>query len=136
MNAMQKVAWTEFAVAVTAVVTATVLIPWLGAAASAGFGVLGFVVVGLVFLSGRGGRAVVDERDREIESRATKIGVETAWMTLFVVLIAATLWASYSGTHTVSTGFLTWLIWVQFAVCYAVKGLAAIILYRGSQRAA
>ena len=36
-------------------------------------------------------------------------------MTLFSALIAATLWANYSHANAVSTGFLNWLIWVQFS---------------------
>lgn len=136
MNAMQKVAWTELIVSVTAVATATALVPWLGKGAIGGFGILGFVALAVLFVRRRGNRVVVDERDREIEARATKLGVETAWMTLFLVLIAATLWASYSDAKTVSTAFLTWLIWIQFAICYGVKGLTAIVMYRRQQRAA
>ncbi len=136
MNAMEKVAWSELVVSVAAVAAATSLIPWLGAGATASFAMLGLLVLSIVFFRRRGNQVVIDERDREIERRATRIGVGTAWMTLFSALIAATLWANYSHTHAVSTGFLNWLIWVQFAICYGTKGLVAVIIYRRQQRAA
>lgn len=135
MNGMEKAAWTELVVSVTAVALATSLVPWLGPRATAGFGLLGLLVLSIVFVRRRGKRVVVDERDREIERQATKIGVETAWMALFTALIAATLWANYSDNNAVSTGFLNWLIWVQFAICYGTKGLVAVVMYRRQQHA-
>ena len=135
MNAMEKVAWTELVVSVSAVTVATLLFPWLGHRATGGFGLLGLLVLSIVFVRQRGNQVVVDERDREIERRATRIGVGTAWMTLFTALIAATLWANYSHINAVSTRFLIWLIWVQFAICYGTKGLVAVIMYRRQQRA-
>jgi hypothetical protein len=136
MNAMQKVAWTELVVSVAAVAAATLLIPWLGQGAAGAFGLLGLLGLSVVFVRRRGNRVVVDERDREIEASATRIGVGVAWMTLFMALIVATLRANCFQTNTVSTTFLTWLIWVQFAICYGVKGLVAVILYRRQQLAA
>ena len=46
------------------------------------------------------------------------------------------MWASYSGNHAVSTRFLNWLIWAQFALCYGTKGLVAVVRYRRQQVAA
>lgn len=136
MNAMEKVAWTELLVSLAAVALVTALLPWLGSRATAGFAVLALIAVGVVFLRRRGNRIVVDERDREIERRATSIGVGTAWMTLFTALVLATVWSSYTEVHAVSTGFLNWLIWIQFAICYGVKGLASVVMYRRQQHAA
>ncbi len=130
MSAMEKVAWTEVVVSVAAVITVAVLYPWLGHRATGGFGLLGLLALSVVFVRRRGERVVVDERDREIERRSAKIGVETAWMTLFIALIAVTMWSSYSRADAVATRLLYWLIWAQFAICYGVKGLAAIVLYR------
>ena len=136
MNAMEKVAWTELVVSVAAVAVAALLIPWLGPRATGGFGLLGLLGLSIVFVRRRGNRVVIDERDREIDRRATRIGVGTAWMTLFTALIAATLWANYSHADSVSTGFLNWLIWLQFAICYGIKGLVAVVMYRRQQHAA
>jgi hypothetical protein len=57
-------------------------------------------------------------------------------MTLLMALIAATLWSNYSQIHTVSTEFLNWLIWIQFAICYGAQGLVAVVMYRRQQHAA
>jgi hypothetical protein len=136
MNAMQKVAWAELMISVAAVIAATLLIPWLGPRATGAFGLLGLLGFSILFLQRRGNRVVVDERDWAIERKATGIGVGTAWMTLFTTLIAATLWANYSHAGAVSTEFLNWLIWVQFAICYGTKGLLAVVMYRKQQHAA
>lgn len=136
MNAMEKAAWTELLVSVVAVVVATALSPWLGSRATGAFALMALVVLGYVFIRPRGNRVVVDERDREIAAWASRVGVGTAWTMLFVVLTLATTWASYSGAHAVSTGFLNWLIWIQFAVCFGARGLAAVVMYRRQQHAA
>ncbi|MES2792977.1 MAG: DUF2178 domain-containing protein [Planctomycetota bacterium] len=130
MNAMEKVAWTELVVCVTAVTAVTLLLPWVGDSAITGFALLGLMVFGALFIRRRDNRVVVDERDREIERKATSIGVSSAWMTLFLVLIAATTWSGYSHIDAVPIRFLNWLIWIQFAICYGIKGLAAILMYR------
>ena len=136
MNAMEKVAWTELIVSVVAVVVATLLVPWLGSRASgSGFSLLGLIALSYVFIRPRGNRIVIDERDREIAKRATSVGVGTAWFTLSAAVATATVWASYSNTHAVSTVFLNWLIWVQFAICYGVKGLASVVMYRRQRHA-
>jgi hypothetical protein len=136
MNAMEKVAWTELLVSVVAVGVVTLLFPWLGSRATGAFGLLALIALSVVFARRRGNRIVIDERDREIERRATSMGVGSAWMALFTALIAATLWANYSHTNAVSTEFLNWLLWTQFAICYGVKGLVAVFMYRRQARAA
>lgn len=136
MNAMEKAAWMELSVSVVAVAVATGLSPWLGSRATGAFALMALVVLAYVFIRPRGNRIVVDERDREIAGRATSIGVGTAWMTLLIVVALATTWASYSGVHAVGTTFLNWLVWVQFALCFGIRGLAAIVMYRRQRHAA
>ncbi len=135
MSAMEKVAWVELVVSVVAVAVVTALFPWLGNGALGAFGLLAFVVCGTFFLRRRGQAVVVDERDREIERRSTRIGIESAWIGLFLALIAVVLWASYSDRATVDKSLLTWLVFAQFAVCYGVKGLVSIVTYRGQRSA-
>ena len=130
MNAMEKVAWTEVAVCAVVVAAVALLIPWLGDRATTGFALLGLLVFSTLFLCHRKNQVVVDERDREIETKAKHIGVSSAWMTLFIVLIVATMWSGYSHVDAVPIRFLNWLIWIQFAICYGVKGFVAIIMYR------
>ncbi len=135
MTAMEKVAWLEFVVSVTAVAAVTAMYPWLGNGALGAFGVLGFVGCGAFFLRSRGQAVAVDERDRAIELRATRLGIETAWMGLFLTLIVLVLWATYRGHDSVRKGILTWAVFAQFAVCYGVKGLVSILAYRRQHRA-
>ena len=123
MNAMEKVAWTELIVALGTVVVVTAIYPWLGSAATGAFGLLGLLVCSLWFVRRRGKEVIVD-------------GVEAAWMALFLALIAIVIWSSYFNEKMVATGLLTWLIWIQFAICYAVKGLVAVVIYRRQGRAA
>ena len=135
MTAMEKVAWTELLVSVTTIAIVTALIPWLGNSAMGAFGLLGLLVCGLWFIKGRGNSVVIDERDREIERQSTRRGIESAWMLLFLALIAIVLWSSYANGKVVPTWMLTWLIWLQFATCYGVKGFVAVLAYRRQGRA-
>jgi uncharacterized membrane protein len=136
MNAMQKVAWTELIVSVAAVVVVSLLFPFIGSRATGAFAILGLVALGALFLRRRGDRVVVDERDRQIERRATSIAVNTTWLSLVAALAVANLWSNYVEIHAVSSGFLNWLIWIQFAVCYGIKGLAGVVLYQRQEHAA
>lgn len=130
MNAMEKVAWTNLLVSAVAIVAATAAIPWLGPRATGFFGLLALIPLGMIFLRQRGDRVVVDERDRVIDRKAGNIAVGATWMLLVITLIGATMWGSYTQAHMVSTAFLNWLIWIQAAACFGLRGLAALVLYR------
>lgn len=136
MNAMQKVAWTELLVSLAAVVAATAFYPWLGQGAGGAFGLLGLIGFSALFLRRRGNETVVDERDRAVEQRAMKWGIVAAWELLFMTLIVVVMWSEFHGQKAVSTALLSWLVWVQFAVCYGVKGLVGVLSYRSQNRAA
>jgi len=135
MTAMEKVAWTELLISLFTMAMAAALYPWLGNGAAGAFGFLGFVACGILFLRKRGNKVVVDERDREIERQATQTGIHTAWMILFMALIVIVLWASQTEDKVIATGVLMWLVWIQFAILYGVKGLVAVLLYRSQRRA-
>jgi hypothetical protein len=136
MNAMEKVAWTELVVSVVAVFVVASLTPWLGSAATAGFALLALIAFAGLFLRRRGTQVIVDERDREIARKAKYISVGTAWMTLVIVLIAATMWSIHRGDHAVSTVLLNWLIWMQFAIVNGTHGLVSVVMYRRQRHAA
>jgi hypothetical protein len=136
MNAMEKVAWTELSVSVITVAVVSCLYPWLGNAATSAFALLALVTVGAVFLRRRGTAIVVDERDRQVAATATRVATATTWMTLLGLLIVASLWSNFQGEHAVSTALLNWLIWIQFALLFATKGLIAIVEYRRQLHAA
>ena len=73
MSALEKAAWLELVVSVGAVALATALFPWLGQRATGSFGLLGLLGLSYLFVRPRRNRVVVDERDREIERRATEL---------------------------------------------------------------
>jgi hypothetical protein len=133
---MQKVAWTELIVAILAAILVTAIYPWLGQGALGGFGVLGFAGVTVLFLRRRGNTVVTDERDRQIDERARLRAISTAWMMLFLCLLVIIGWANSSNGHVVPTAMLTWLVWIHFTICLAVKGIAALLIYRKQEHAA
>src|SRR5690606_12691651 len=118
MSASEKSAWLQLTVCLAAIVVVTLLFPWFGHRATAGFSLLALVTFSAVFYRRSGDRILVDERDREIARRATSMAVETTWMGLIAVLAVAGVWSSYTDIHSVSAGFLNWLIWLQFAACF------------------
>ncbi|MFO1096262.1 MAG: hypothetical protein U0992_23595 [Planctomycetaceae bacterium] len=136
MTAMERVAWTEVLVSLGAIVAVACLYPWLGSGAAGAFGLLGLIGFAAMFLRRGGPHVVVDERDRAIDERSRLWGVGAAWMCLFGVLIAVTMWSGFTQRNAVSTAFLNWLIWSDFALCYFVKGLTSLIAYRRQTHAA
>lgn len=130
MTAMEKVAWTELLVSAVTVIVVSALFPWLGSGAHVGFALLVFLVVSLWFLRRRGRSVIVDERDRDIGRNAMHQGMGVAWMFLWLALIGMMFWSSLFNDHMVPTRLVTWVIWVQFAMCYGVKGFVAVRAYR------
>ena len=135
MNAVEKSAWTELVVVVVAVVATVTALPYLGHLASDWFGLLAFLPLGMFFFRKRGDQVIVDERDREIQQKATNIGVQAAWMGTFMALIAVSMAHGYA-KEAVPTPYLNWIIWLQFAGCYGVRALFTIFSYRGQHSAA
>ena len=136
MNAMEKAAWTQLAVTAIALALAACLVPWLGNAATGAFGLLGLLPVSMWWVRRRGDAVVTDERDQQIEYQSTFLGVHAAWMLTFLTLIVLVLWSSQANGGVVPTWWLTWLVWTQFAVCYLVKGVVAVVTCRRQLRAA
>ncbi len=135
MTPMEKVAWLELLVCGIAFAIVLALYPWLGNSATGAFGLFGFLACGAWFLRKRGTRVVIDERDREIERQATRRGIETAWMFLFLSLIAFSMWSNIKGDGNLDATVINWLIWLQFAICYGVKGSVAVWKYRKQRHA-
>lgn len=134
MNAMEKVAWTEVVVSTVAIVGAIAAYPWLGQASEGFFGILGFLVVGTLFLRKRGDEIVTDERDRGIEKNSTNQSLNIVWMTSLVTLIGLSMTFGYHDAN-VPTVYLNWLIWMQLAVLYLAKGVLSLRAYRGAHHA-
>ena len=130
MVALQKVAWLEVCVAGTSIVLASALIPWLGHGATGAFGILGGLGLSAVFLRGKANEIVIDERDQEIERLSRSRGIFVAWLFSYFVLLGLILWAWKTQQPTISTLLLTWVMWLQFALCYLVKGTSTLMTYR------
>ena len=135
MNAVEKSAWTELVVVVAAVVATVTALPYLGHLSANWFALLAFLPLGMFFFRKLGDQVIVDERDREIQQKATNIGVQAAWMGTFMALIAVSMAHGYA-KEAVPTPYLNWIIWLQFAGCYGVRALFTIFLYRGQHSAA
>ena len=136
MNAVEKVAWTELIVSALATIVVLALYPWMGQAALSAFGLLGLLGSTPLFLRKRGNQVVRDERDVEIEKISSWFGFGTGWVVMIMSLAAVTMWHVHL-QRDVSPGLLNALIWIQFALCYALKGTMTLIQYRrGTNRAA
>ena len=135
MNAVEKSAWTELVVVVVAVVATVIALPYLGHLASDWFGLLAFLPLGMFFFRKRGDQVIVDERDREIQQKATSFGVQAAWMGTFLALIAVSMTHGYA-KEAVPTQYLNWIIWLQFAGYFGVRALFTIFSYRRQRSAA
>lgn len=134
MSAMEKACWWELAVVLVTLLAVAILVPWFGNAASGAFGLLGFLAAAMFFVRHRRDRVVVDERDQEIERRATNLGVHMAWMFLFLGIILLIL--MNGNGDAVPKHILNWMIWGQFALCYLVKSLTGVYFYRRDCHAA
>lgn len=130
MNAMEKVAWTNLIVSAGTAVVVTAMAPWLGAGATGFFALLALIPLSALFLRQQGSRVIVDERDREIDRKAARFAVSASWMLLLIGLIGVGMWGSTTQDHAVPTTVLNWLIWIQCATLFGMRGLAAIVLYR------
>ncbi|MEM9644285.1 MAG: hypothetical protein AAF989_04755 [Planctomycetota bacterium] len=134
MNAVQRIALVELDVPLIAVATVFALRPFLGEAAMAGFAFLGFLGLTPLMMRGSGEKVVSDERDHDIDFTARFWAFGAAWMFLFASLGIVVMWHAYQGTDIPITS-ANLLLWMQFAICYAVKGGIALRLYGGHHRA-
>ena len=132
---MEKAAWTEFLVALITIAIVSLSYPWLGDRATAGFGFMAFVTVGMWFLRGKRKQTHVDERDQDIDRHSRFIGVTFTWTFLFLSLIVMVLWNGHHGNSTIPLSALNWLVWIQFALFFLIHGLVTIIFYRNQRHA-
>lgn len=135
MVAFEKIAWLEVCLAGSSIVLASALFPWLGNGAIGAFGILGGLGLSVLFIRNRGKKAIIDERDVEIQRSALLRGMMTSWFFSFFLLLGIILWAENSQTASVSSVLLSWVLWVQFALCYLVKGASTLMTYRKQNRA-
>ena len=123
MSATQKAAWFNLmVVALTATVVLT-LYPMLGARASGGFGVLGFVGLAALFYRRQRGRAVSDERDVMIYHRANV----WAYTVLWVCFVASALAAPAVFGDSVPVAVIQSSVWVAFMIVLGVHSIATLV---------
>jgi len=127
MNAEQKRAWLGVATFVACVVGYLVLWPFLGPVPA--LGVLGLLGVnGFAGLIGRG--EPVDERDRNIVSRATGLGGMASYLA-FVIGCMGTWFVVYLFQHgeKVSVHVLSLITAFGFIAFYLTRCVAVLVLY-------
>ena len=134
MSALQKVAWVELVVSLTAISVALALYPWIGDRASGALGILGLLGACPLFMIKRQARVISDERDREIELKSKFWGFGVAWMFLSLSVLAVAMWHSWSDQE-IPARYVIALVYIQFAICFAMKGAYSLVLYGGGRRA-
>ena len=131
---MEKVAWVELSVSLVATGVVLSLVPWLGANAESGFGLLAFVILGCWFTRNRKKTTLVDERDLEIFEKSNRVGTGVAWMFLVLSLIVISMWlGKIEGVSVMS--LINWLIWIQFVVWLVVRSSVTLYSYRKQSHA-
>lgn len=136
MSAMEKSSWFEFLISFAVIVVVSCTFPFWGDAASGTFGFMGLFGLIPLFFRKRGKEVVVDERDLAIDRKARGIAVSVAWMALFMTLMGIVLYTNYSGGSSVSTRVLNWLLWIQLALFFCLKGIVGVVEYRRHRLAA
>ena len=135
MSALQKVAWVELVVSLAAISAALALYPWIGDRAAGALGILGLLGICPLFMIEKKNEVISDERDREIELRSKFWGFGVAWMFLSLSILAVAMWHSWS-EQEIPTKYVIALVYIQFAICFGVKGAYSLMRYGSGRRAA
>lgn len=137
MSAMEKVYWAELVITLLVCALVASAYPWLGDGATGIFALLALIAVfGAWFLRRKKNQILVDERDRAIDQRAIRWGIGAGWGLFLGTLVILVLSSGMLEYQSVSVRFLNWLVWIQFAICEGVKGLAGVCLYRNQRHGA
>jgi hypothetical protein len=121
----QKQAWFFLAVLGLTTVVVVALIPFRGYGATGGFGFLGLTGLGPLFYRRKGERVVTDERDVQIQRRATLVAYTIFWL----AFIAAGVLAPFVYPECVPSRLVAASVWVAFMLFLAVLSVATLILY-------
>jgi hypothetical protein len=126
MNASQKHAWFNLAVVVFSAVTVLALIPVMGRGAQGGFGLLGLLGFGPLFVLRRD--VVLDERDAEIARRSSIIAYSVFWVVF--VLACVSLPAFYGWNGVVPVTVVMSSVWIGLILVVGVTSAATLVQYR------
>jgi hypothetical protein len=133
MSALQKFAWFNLSVVVLTLVAVLLLLPWLGKGALGGFGLLGLIGLGPLFMRKRPGQVVTDERDALIQQRSWIVAYALFWV---VFVLAAVLLAPlvYGQEGAVPVWVVQSSVFCGFMLVYALASIAILVQYAGGTR--
>lgn len=132
MSAMQKFAWFNLAVIALTLAIVFSLLPLLGQRAAGGFGFLGLLGFGVLFLRKKPGQVLTDERDHLIQRRSARLAF-SLFFTVFVLAVVLCP-AIYGSDGAVPVKIIQNTAWYGFMLIYAVTSLAILVQYgRGAK---
>jgi hypothetical protein len=130
MSAVQKFAWFNLFVITLTIVAVLSLLPFLGKGALGGFGLLGTIGFGPLFLRKKPGQVVTDERDQLIQRRSWFLAYSLFWIAL--VLMAVVLSAVvYGQDGAVPVWVIQSSVFCGFMFVYALASIAILVQYAG-----
>jgi len=127
MPPTQKFAWYNLAVVVLSAGTVLALTPLMGAAAQAGFGLLGLLGLGPFFLRKKKGQVVADERDTLIQRKSVIVGYTAFWLVFVGSACLAAFWYGVDGAVPVMV--IMAFCWSALVVFYGVMSVATLVQY-------
>jgi hypothetical protein len=130
MSAVQKWAWFNLAVIAVTLVAVASLLPVLGKGALGGFGVLGLIGFGPLFLRRKPGQVLTDERDQLIQRRSWVLAYSLFWVgfVLAAVVLSALV---YGWEGAVPVWVVQSSVFCAFMLVYALASIAILVQYAG-----
>ena len=126
MSAMQKLAWFHLAVIALTLVAVLSLLPFLGKGALGGFGFLGLIGFGPLFLRKRPGQVLTDERDTLIQRRSWILAYALFWV-VFVLAAALLSPLVYGQQGAVPVWVVQGSVVCGFMLVYALASVAILV---------
>ena len=130
MSALQKFAWFNLSVIALTLVAVVLLLPVLGKGALGGFGFLGLLGFGPLFLRRKAGQVLIDERDLAIQRRSWAVASALFWV---VFVLAASLLSPfvYGEDGAVPVAIVQGSVFLGLMILYVVMSIAILVQYAG-----
>lgn len=126
MSATQRQAWFNLAVVSGTLVLVLALVPLMGPGAQGGFGLLGLLGLGPLFLRSRAGEVVFDERDAVIRRRAGIIAYSVFWVAFVASCVLLPVFYGWDGAVPVVV--VQGAVWCGLILLVGVASVATLIL--------
>lgn len=133
MSAMQKFAWFNLIVIALTLVVVLASLPFLGKGALGGFGFLGFLGLGALFLRKKAGQVVADERDQLIQRRAWVLAQTAVWVA-FVLAAALLSPLIYGAEGAIPVRIVQIGVYCALMFLYALASVAILVQYAGGTK--